>query len=103
MRRAQRSSRTELSTPITAQDPAVAVLCQLGLVSWLLGRPDRRDATHCGGQRPCRDARSTHQHGDDLPLRRRDTPVRGESEKAAEYARPGVSAAASTDTTIGAS
>ena len=35
------SHRAELSTPITAQDPAIASLCQLGVVLWMLGYPDQ--------------------------------------------------------------
>jgi predicted ATPase len=35
-----RTEHPDLSTPITAQDAAVASLAQLGIVSWMLGSPD---------------------------------------------------------------
>ena len=84
--------RAELSTPITAQDPAVASLCQLGLVSWLLGLPDGA-VRHIEGARAlaatldhpinavmiCPYAAEVHQ-------------LRGEPAKAAECASEGVRA-----------
>jgi adenylate cyclase len=85
--------REELSTPITAQDPAILSLCQLGIVTWLLGEPDMalrhiEDAKSLAEKlgHPinvallCAYAAEVHQ-------------LRGEPHKAAEYASKGVSTA----------